>query len=146
MIFYRDGLEEKIDEAPKDYKTREGHSVEEYKVEGEKRFFVTLYGVHYCAHGSSLEEAITDALWKDESKRPSLEDLKKKIREEGEDRKISLHEFKVLTGACGDGCRVALKRAGLDGSPMLAKDILKNFPEWGERLCHILEWDFLVTR
>lgn len=141
MIFYRDGLEEKIDGPPKVYKTRDGHVVEEYQVKGVKKFFVTLDGLPYCAHGSTLQEAITDAIWKDESKRPSLEQLKSEIQKEGKDRKITLNEFKILTGACSEGCRISLKRAGLDGSPMNAKDILKHFPEWGGRLCSVLKWN-----
>lgn len=139
MIFYRDGLEEEIDGTPSVYKTREGHVVEEYQVKGLKKFFVTLNGLPYCAHGLTLQEAITDATWKDESKRPSLEQLKSDIQREGKDRPITLNEFKILTGACSEGCRVALKRKDLDGSPMVAKDIVKHFPEWGLRLCTVLE-------
>ena len=140
MKYYRDGLELEIDEKPKIYKTRDNHVVEEYSVDGEKGYFVTLAGLPYCAHGKTLSEAIQDATWKDETKRPSLESLKKEITEAGTDRPITLNEFKVLTGACSEGCRVALKRAGLDGSPMKAHDIYKHFPEWGRRLLNVLEW------
>lgn len=140
IMFYRDDLELQIDSPPKVYKTRDGHHVEEYRVDGEKGFFVTLHGTHYCAHGESLAEAIGDATWKDESKRPSLDALKDEIREAGTSRKISLNEFKVLTGACSAGCRIALKRAKLSGEPMLAEDVIKYFPEWGRKLYHVLEW------
>lgn len=136
--FYRDGLEEQIDTKPKVYSTREGHVVEEYSVGGVKRFFVTISGSTYCAHGNTLAEAITDAIWKDEKKRPNLESLKKEINEAGRDRKITLAEFKILTGACSTGCSVALKRAGLDGSPMTSDDIEKHFPEWGKKLKKVL--------
>lgn len=142
MIFYRDGLEEEIDSPPKVYQTRDGHTVEEYTVDGKKRFFVTLSGLPYCAHGSSLEEAINDAIWKDASKRPSLEALKLEIQKAGKDRLITLNEFRVLTGACAEGCHLALKKEGLDDSPMIAKDILKHFPEWGRILYTALEWSF----
>jgi hypothetical protein len=140
ISFFRDGLEENIDAAPKVTLTREGHVVEAYKVNGTPRFFVTLAGTHLCAHGSSLPEAISDALWKDEANRPTLEALRDEIRDAGRGRKITLGEFKILTGACGDGCRIALERAKLDGSPMTATAILKHFPEWGRKLMATLEW------
>jgi len=141
MILFRDGLREEIDGPPRVFYTREGHTVEEYFVDKTKRFFVTLADSFYCAHGSSLAEAISDAVWKDESKRPSLEKLKAEISEAGFDRKITLMEFRVLTGACLDGCRVALKRKGLDGSPMTGPEIIKEFPEWGQTLYGVLEWE-----
>lgn len=145
MIFYRDGLEEEIDGRPLVRYTREGHLVEEYKVNGKTKYFVTLSGTHYCAHGETLAEAISDATWKDKSKRPSIEALKEEINEAGKSRKITLNEFRVLTGACAEGCRVALKRKGLDESPMVGPDILKHFPEWGGRLYEVLEWEKEVT-
>ena len=141
MYFYRDGIGETIDAPPKKFYTREGHAVEQYKVKGEDKFFVTLSGSHYCAHGQSIQEAITDAIWKDESQRPQLEELKQEIRGSGKQRQITLNEFKTLTGACSEGCRVSLKRAGLDGSPMTAHEIYRHFPEWGRKLLHVLEWE-----
>lgn len=141
MLLFRDGLEELIDDSPKITKTREGHVVEQYTVDGKKRFFVTLSGSAYCAHGSTLPEAVTDAIWKDPAKRPSLEALRNEIQAAGRERKITLNEFKILTGACSEGCRVALERAKLDGSPMKAKDVLKHFPEWGRKLLQVLEWE-----
>lgn len=140
QIIFRDGLEERIDGPPIISTTREGHNVESYCVDGVERFFVTLVGSHYCAHGNTLAEAIADAIWKDEKKRPSLEAVKESIRDDGKNRKISLQEFRILTGACQVGCQVALKQAGLDGSPMCATDIKKHFPDWGAKLLEILEW------
>lgn len=139
MIF-RDGLEELAEGDPLVSTTREGHRVESYRVDGVDRFFVTLAGTAYCAHGNTLAEAIADAIWKDEKRRPSLEAVKEDIRKDGKTRKITLQEFRILTGACLTGCRVALKQAGLDGSPMNASDIKKHFPEWGAKLIAILEW------
>lgn len=140
MKLFRDGLEENIDAAPQVKTTREGHVVEKYTVDGRERFFVTLAGSHWCAHGQTVAEAITDAIWKDPAKRPSLEALRDEIKAAGQNRKITLNEFKVLTGACSEGCRIALERANLDGSPMVAKDILDHFPEWGAKLFQVLEW------
>ena len=141
MKYFRDKLELEIDAAPKISKTREGHVVEKYTIDGKYGYFVTLFGTHYCAHGATLPQAISDALWKDESKRPSMESLKASIQKEGKDRPITLNEFRLLTGACAEGCRVALARKGLDGSPMKAKDIYKHFNDWGGRLLEILGWD-----
>lgn len=138
---FRDGFTEKAEGPPVVSSTLEGHRVEFYRVDGADRFFVTIAGSHYCAHGNTLAEAIADAIWKDPKKRPSLEAVKESIRNEGKDRKITLQEFRILTGACQAGCQTALKQAGLNGSPMPAKDIKKYFPEWGEKLVSILEWD-----
>lgn len=141
QTLFRDGLEERIDGPPVVSTTREGHRVESYRIDGINRFFVTLAGSHYCAHGSTLAEAVADAIWKDPKKRPSLDAVKESIRNDGKNRKITLQEFRILTGACQTGCQVALKRAGLDGSPMRARDIKKHFPDWGAKLLEILEWE-----
>lgn len=137
---FRDGLEEKADACPRVSLTHEGHTVETYSIAGKERFFVTLVGSHYCAHGETLAEAIGDAIWKDEKRRPTLEATKSAIRADGLSRKITLLEFRTLTGACQAGCRAALRKEGLDGSPMRASDIKKHFPDWGAKLLEILEW------
>ncbi len=143
MQFYRDGVLETIDRKYPTIVTREGHTVEVYSVNGNKKYFATLAGSHYCAHGVNIAEAITDAIWKDPKQRPSLESLKKEIQKQGRDRKISLQEFRLLTGACLEGCRIALKRADLDGSPMTADAIEKYFPDWGRKLKEVLCWQAL---
>jgi len=140
VIYFRDGLELKIDALPQISKTRDGHIVERYTINGIEGFFVTIAGTPYCAHGSTLSQAISDAIWKDESKRPSLESLKQEIISSGKDRLITLKEFQLLTGACTEGCRIALNKKGLSGNPMTANDIYKHFPEWGEKLLNILGW------
>ena len=136
--FYRDGMSLKIDDPPKVYSTREGHVVEQYSSHGEKGFFVTLKGTHYCAHGKTLESAISDALWKDESKRPNMEALKIEIAKDIENRKITLNEFRYLTGACSEGCRIALKRKKMSETPLVASEIKRIFPEWGNVLIRTL--------
>lgn len=140
-LVFRDGLEERADGPVRVSTTREGHRVESYTVGGIARFFVTLSGSHYCAHGNTLAEAIADAIWKDEKRRPSLDAIKEDIQKAGKNRKITLQEFRILTGACQTGCQIALKSAGLDGSPMRAMDIKKHFPERGATLLAILEWE-----
>lgn len=138
---FRDGLEENAEGPPRVSTTPDGHCVESYRVDGVDRFFVTLAGSHYCAHGGTLAEAITAAIWKDEKRRPNLDIIKEDVQKAGKERKITLQEFQTLTGACQVGCRVALKQAGLDGSPMTASEIKKRFPEWGARLLAVLEWE-----
>lgn len=138
VLIFRDGLEEFADSSPRVSVTRDGHTVESYTVNGAQRFFVTLYGSHYSAHGATIAEAVADAIWKDEKRRPSLEALRADIQAAGKHRKITLHEFRVLTGACLEGCRVALKREGLDGSPMTAHEVAKHFPDWGRKLLAVL--------
>ncbi len=140
MNFYRDGIEERIDAPPTVSFTRDGHVVETYTVGGKSKYFVTLKDIHWCAHGSTIAEAVADAIWKDPSRRPPLERLVTEIREAGPSRLITLNEFRAITGACAEGCRLALKQAGLDGSPMTAKDIRdKVSREWGNKLLSILE-------
>lgn len=141
MLFYRDGLEEEIDGPPRVFKNGEGHTIEAYKVDGKERFFVTLAGTHWCAHGNTLAEAIADAIWKDPARRPTLEALKAEIQKAGKERLITLPEFRVLTGACQTGCLEALKSKGMDGSPMTAHDVKRHFPEWGQKLLDVLEWE-----
>jgi hypothetical protein len=141
--FYHDGLEEDIVGPVETSVTNDGHVIESYTLStGERRYFATLAGTHWCAHGNTIAQAISDALWKDPSKRPALETIIADIKKDGKTRKITLNEFRVLTGACLTGCRDALKKADRDGSPMTAfevRDIVSR--EWGEKLLSILEWD-----
>ena len=94
-LIFRDGLEENSNCLPTVSKTREGHVVESYNVDGVERFFVTLAGSHLSAHGNTLAEAIADAIWKDEKQRPSLETLKAEINKDGRDNEIILFEFDI---------------------------------------------------
>ena len=141
--FYREGLEETIVGEVTNHLTRDGHTVETYTLAtGEKRYFATLAGLPFCAHGETEAEAIADALWKDESRRPSREALRDEIRKSGKTRKITLNEFRVLTGACKAGAMAALKAKGLRPDPMTAFEVRDNVSrEWGEKLIEILGWD-----
>lgn len=140
--FYRDGVDEKIIGPIRIRHTREGHTVEAYKTDkGKDRFFVTLAGTHWCAHGDSVASAVSDAIWKDPVKRPSKDALKAEIQKFGKERKITLSEFRVLTGACLAGCQLALAAAGRDETPLTAHEIYKHISkEWGWQLLSILEW------
>lgn len=140
---YRDGLEEKIKGSIRVQTTGDGHTVESYKLaDGKRRFFATLAGSHWCAHGDTIAGAIADAIWKDPAKRPSMESLVQTIKKEGQGRKITLNEFRVLTGACLAGCRSALAQVGRDESPMTAQEIrdVVSF-DWGNKLLSVLGWN-----
>lgn len=141
-IVYRDGLEEAVVGPIRTHYTSDGHTIESYRLEGgKKRFFVTLKDTHWCAHGDTIAGAVADALWKDPERRPSAEDLKQQILVYGKKRKITLNEFRVLTGACLVGCREELKRVGRDESPLTAfevRDLVSR--EWGNKLLSILGW------
>ena len=140
---HRDGLKEMIVGPIRVHVTSDGHTVESYRTEkGKKRFFATLAGTHWCAHGDSIASAVADALWKDPERRPSASALKEEIRKAGPKRKITLGEFRLLTGACLSGCRAALENAGRDDSPMTAHEIYKNISrDWGGKLLSVLGWD-----
>lgn len=140
---YRDGLEEDIVGKISKSTTSDGHVVESYKLaNGTRRFFATLAGSHWCAHGDTIANAIADALWKDPARRPSMETLVASVKSEGHGHKFTLNEFRVLTGACLTGCRTALARTGRDDSPMLAKEIRDIVSvEWGNKLLSVLGWD-----
>lgn len=141
--FYHDGLEEEISGPVRVRVTSDGHTIETYKTaKGKRRYFATLSGTHWCAHGDSVASAVSDALWKDPVRRPSLDALKTDIRNFGKARKITLNEFRVLTGACLTGCRSALEAAGRDESPMTAIQIHDCVSkDWGGKLLSVLGWD-----
>lgn len=140
---YRDGLEEEVSGPINVHITSDGHVVESYKnTLGKRRYFATLAGTHWCAHGDSVASAVADALWKDPVLRPSIEAIKAEIRKDGKERKITLNEFRVLTGACLYGCRSALEREGRDESPLTAYEIRDSISkDWGNKLLSVLEWD-----
>jgi len=140
---YRDGIEEIVTGPVKTVITAEGHTIESYRLSDcRKRFFATLVGTHWCAHGDTVASAVADAIWKDPTKRPSMQALVGSIKNEGKNRKITLNEFRVLTGACLTGCRDALSKVGRDDSPMTAHDIrdIVSF-EWGNKLLSVLGWE-----
>ena|ERR1035437_975888 len=144
---YKDGIEESVVGPIKVVHTREGHTIEKYTLSnGKKRFFATLAGSHWCAHGSTIAEAVADAIWKDPDKRPSRESLVNSIRDEGHTRKITLIEFCLLTGACITGCRDAAEKEGMECSPITAHEIRdKISKEWGEKLLSLLGWEVVTS-
>ena len=141
--FYRDGIEQRITGPIHVSTTTDGHIVESYTLAegGQRKYFATLAGSHWCAHGDTVAEAIANALWKDPSRRPSLDALVSEIQGVGITRKITLNEFKLLTGACSEGCRVALAQAKQDATPLTAHEIRDLISrEWGDKLLSILGW------
>lgn len=144
---YRDGMTEDIIGPILTSVTGDGHVIESYTLlNGQKRFFATIAGSHWCAHGDTVASAVADALWKDPERRPSAEQLIKEINSDGKDRKITLTEFRLITGACLTGCRTALARAGKDESPMTAYDVRDAVSkEWGNKLLSMLGWNEVRT-
>ncbi len=140
--FYRDSLEEEITGRIRVSVTSQGHTIENYRLaSGGRRFFATLAGTHWSAHGDTIADAVADAIFKDPLQRPSLDALVKLIQDAGRSRKITLSEFRMLTGACLTGCLEALKRSGRDSSPMKAEEIRDHVSvEWGNKLLRILGW------
>jgi hypothetical protein len=139
---YRDGLEEEITGPIRVSQTSDGHTVERYTLaNGKKRFFATLAGTHWCAHGDTIANAVADALWKDPERRPSMQSLVESVKGNRK-HKFTLNEFRLITGACLTGCRSALAQAGKDESPMTAfeiRDIVSR--EWGNKLISLLGWE-----
>lgn len=141
--FFRDGLLEDISGPIRISSTSDGHVIESYRLAtGKRRYFATLAGTHWCAHGNSIAEAVADAIFKDPARRPTRDSLVREINAAGRSRKITLSEFRIITGACLVGCQDALKRAGKDGSPMTAKEIRDVVSrDWGGKLISILGWE-----
>ena len=139
---YRDGLEELVVGPIKINVTSDGHTIESYKLaNGNRRFFATLAGTHWCAHGETVAGAVADAIWKDPARRPPMEAVVASIKKDGRTRKITLNEFRLLTGACLTGCRNALAKAARDDSPMTATEIRNVVSrEWGDKLLSVLGW------
>lgn len=140
---YQDGLEEEITGPIKVVTTSDGHVVRSYKLKnGKRRFFATLAGSPSAAHGDTIANAVADAIWKDPARRPSAEALAQEIKTEGRNRKITLNEFRLLTGACLTGCKDALAKVGRDETPMTAKEIrdVVSF-DWGNKLLFVLGWE-----
>lgn len=144
---YRDGLEEVITGPIRVLVTSDGHTVESYRLaSGKKRFFATLAGSHWCAHGDTIASAIADALWKDPARRPPLEQLIESIKKEGPTHRFTLNEFRLLTGACTSGCRDALAQAKRDESPMTAEEIRRIVSfDWGNKLISLLGWEEVTS-
>lgn len=141
--FYRDGVEEEITGPIRVITTADGNVIESYRLStGKRRYFATLVGTHWCAHGNTIAEAVADAIFKDPAQRPTRDSLVREINAAGRARKISLSEFRIITGACLVGCQDALKRAGRDSSPMTAKEIRDVVSrDWGGKLISILGWE-----
>jgi hypothetical protein len=141
--FYRDGLTENIVGPIKITTTSDGHVVERYTLtDGKKRFFATIAGSHWSAHGDTIANAVADALWKDPDRRPSMEALAEEIKKSGKKREINLNEFRLLTGACLEGCRTAIKKSGVTETALTAYAIRdKISKEWGSKLLLVLQWE-----
>ena len=141
MTIYRDGIEYVLDPNSKVSvrTTSDGHVIESWKSQGNRVYFSTLAGSHFCAHGSTAAEAVADALWKDPARRPSLDALVAEIKPQIKTRKIRLQEFRLLTGACMDGCRRFLQQHKLPTTvSMTLAEFLPIGGEWARKLEAVL--------
>ena len=138
---YRDGVEGKINGSVKVRTTSDNHTVESWVDEnGKKVYFANLYNSVYCAHGETMAEAISAAIWKDPQRRPSIDALKEEIKVNIETYKISLNEFRLLTGACEYGCKEFLKKHNMKTSVKLTlKEFIPIGGEWAVILRRRLE-------
>ena len=137
----RDGLEQIVDDGSKITvsTTPDGHVIESWVSKGKRVFFANLRDSVYCAHGDSIAQAIGDAIWKDPSRRPSMESLVEEIRPAIKTRKINVREFQLLTGACESGCRSFLEDKGMSLSvEMTLDEFMPIGGEWAQKLKSVI--------
>lgn len=137
---YRDGIDHVLDGKVSVRTTSDGHTIESWKSNGKRVYFANLHDSVYCAHGDTAAQAIGDAIWKDPKRRPSMEDLVSEIRPQIKTRKITVNEFRLLTGACESGCRDFLrdKKLGLDAA-MTLDEFMPIGGEWAQKLKQVLD-------
>lgn len=137
---FRDGIEHVIDGKVTVRMTSDGHVIESWKSNGKRVYFANIANSVYCAHGDTPADAVADAIWKDPTRRPSLEALVAEIKPVVKTRKISLQEFRVLTGACESGCRSFLEQHGLATSvKMTLAEFMPIGGEWALKLKQVIE-------
>lgn len=142
MNIYRDGVEHRLDKGTKvkTRKTRAGHIIESWMTNGKRVYFANLADSVYCAHGDTEEGAISAAIWKDPARRPSMEALLAEIRPVVKTRKITVYEFRALTGACLTGCKHFLEQRGLGmDTAMTLDEFLPIGGEWAQSLKRVIE-------
>lgn len=140
LMIFRDGIEHAIDSGGVSVRvTSDGHTIESWKSNGKRVYFANLFESVYCAHGDSEAHAIGDAIWKDPKRRPSLDALVAEIKPHLKTRKITVHEFRVLTGACESGCRDFLKSHGLGlDAAMTLEEFVPIGGSWADKLRRVL--------
>lgn len=137
----RDGIEHSLDLGSKISvrTTSDGHVIESWKSKGKRVYFANLFESVYCAHGDTAAQAIGDAIWKDPKRRPSLEALTAEIKPEIKTRKLTVREFRLLTGACESGCRDFLRRYKLElDVTMTLAEFLPIGGDWAKKLERVL--------
>ena len=138
---FRDGISYTLDSNSKILvrQTSDGHTIESWKSGGKRVYFANLANSVYCAHGESAAEAIGAAIWKDPKRRPSMEELVAKIRSQLDTYKISLGEFRALTGACEEGCKQFLNQHNLKSTvTMTLKEFMPIGGDWAKKLEDVL--------
>ncbi len=132
---FRDGLELKS-AAPPRVVIRDGHTCEVVKTEDGDKWFVTLGGTPFCAHGESFHDAVIAAKEK-QNPGAGRADAVARVQTSGD---INLLDFCLVTGACRAGATAWAKQEGLSLTAKITlKDALKRLDKsssssWGERL------------
>lgn len=136
---YRDGVEHTLNGRVSTRTTSDGHVIESWRSSGKRIYFANLYNSVYCAHGDTAARAIGDAIWKDPKRRPSMESLVLEIKPKLKTRKITVREFRLLTGACESGCRdfLATRGLGLD-TAMTLQEFVPIGGDWAKKLKDVL--------
>lgn len=138
---YRDGTSHSLDKGSKIFvrTTSDGHTIESWRSEGKRVYFANLANSVYCAHGDTSAQAIGNAIWKDPKLRPPLEDLVAEIKPQIKTRKITVREFRLLTGACETGCRDFLVARGMNMSASMTLDeFIPVGGDWARKLKEVL--------
>lgn len=130
---YRDGLE--LNSKGESFTLGNEALIEVFYTDsGQKRYFATLLGRPFSAHGYTVEEAVEEAKIKRDGQRKLSEEEKSKLRADG--YKFSVLEFRRITGACNAGIDDWLKKRGLDRSVKMTIDELRTAgaSDWAESL------------
>ncbi|MEM7698698.1 MAG: hypothetical protein AAF236_09875, partial [Verrucomicrobiota bacterium] len=67
----------------------------------------------FYAHGESIKDAIEDAAFKAMQVSANVEDIAREVKQSGV---VTKNQYRLLTGACDEGCRRFISDHGIDSS------------------------------
>ena len=85
-----------------------------YKIEGKETFVAVKD--KYSAHGKTIEKAIEDCNFKFLQETINVEEYVKEVKAKGV---MTIQDYRLLTGACEQGCLMFLENNGLKGKTEL---------------------------